>query len=305
MARLRSLSIWVAAALSATGYAQTPTGTILGTVTDPRGAFIPGASISITNQATGGARKVATNATGLTWEAAAANFNYETHNIQGVIEQSTIQELPLNGRSYVQLASLEPGVTVTAGSTAQFNALQYVSVRGSGFRTVYTVDGGNISDNIDTQGGGQSMNLSQDIVEEFQLSELNFDLSTPIAAGGAMNIVTRSATNSFHGSAYFYFRDHNMAAYPALHRSPLNPNPFFARRDPGVYVGGPIKKDKLFFFVDFEHMTQVQAISVQGNVPSFAPLTGVFSSPYHSKQFTAKFDLPHQCPEHDVCALLA
>ena len=65
MARLRSLSIWVAAALSATGYAQTPTGTILGAVTDPRGAFIPGASISITNQATGGARKVATNATGL------------------------------------------------------------------------------------------------------------------------------------------------------------------------------------------------------------------------------------------------
>ena len=340
MPRLRSLSIWVAAALSVTGYAQTPTGTILGTVTDPRGAFIPGASINITNQATGGARKVVTNAVGLfsvpalpageyevraemkgfrtivrpatvlvgetttvdlamtlgeenqviTVEAAAASINYENHNIQGVIEQSTIQELPLNGRSYVQLASLEPGVTVTAGSTAQFNALQYVSVRGSGFRTVYTVDGGNISDNIDTQGGGQSMNLSQDIVEEFQLSELNFDLSTPIAAGGAMNIVTRSGTNSFHGSAYFYFRDHNMAAYPALHRSPLNPNPFFARRDPGVYVGGPIKKDKLFFFVDFEHMTQVQAISVQGNVPSFAPLTGVFSSPYHSKQFTAKFD---------------
>ena len=192
MARLRSLSIWVAAALSATGYAQTPTGTILGTVTDPRGAFIPGASISITNQATGGARKVATNATGLfsvpalpageyevraemkgfrtiirpatvlvgetttvdlamtlgeenqviTVEAAAANINYENHNIQGVIEQSTIQELPLNGRSYVQLASLEPGVTVTAGSTAQFNALQYVSVRGSGFRTFYRFDVG-------------------------------------------------------------------------------------------------------------------------------------------------------------------
>ena len=354
MSKSRSVSTLLALILGAVGftcYAQTPTGTISGTVTDPQGAAIPNAAVTVTSKATGAERKVTTNNAGLysvpalqageyevraessgfrnllrpatvqvgesttvdlpmslgasnqtvTVEAASAQINYENHNIQGVIEQSVIQDLPLNGRSYVQLASLEPGVTISAGSTAQFNALQYVSVLGSGFRTVYTVDGGNISDSIDTQGGGQSMNLSQDIVQEFQLSELNFDLSTPIAAGGAMNIVTRSGSNDWHGSAYFFFRDHNMAAYPALQRDPLNPDPFFVRRDPGVWLGGPIKKDKLFFFFDFEHMTQVQAISVEGNVPSFAPLTGVFSSPYNSKQLTGRFDY-HISTKHTLFA---
>src|SRR6202041_2066522 len=119
-------------------------------------------------------------------------INYETHNIQGVIPRETIQDLPLNGRSYLQLAQLEPGVTVATGSVAQFNALFTVSVLGAGTRTAVTIDGGNVSDNIDVGGGMSSMNFSQDVVQEFQLSEVNFDLATPIAAGGAINGVTRS-----------------------------------------------------------------------------------------------------------------
>lgn len=98
------------------------------------------------------------------------------------------------------------------------------------------------------------------------MSSVNFDASSGIGAGGQVNIVTRSGSNDFHGSGYFFFRDHNMAAFPGLRRpdnpSAFNPNcavpssagckaaqnPFFARRNPGVELGGPIKKDKLFFF---------------------------------------------------------
>ena len=89
----------------------------------------------------------------VTVEAATAQINYESHNVEGVIERANIQDLPLNGRSYLQLAALEPGVTITAGSVAQFNALFTVSVLGAGNRTAVTVDGGNVSDNIDVGGG--------------------------------------------------------------------------------------------------------------------------------------------------------
>jgi len=229
----------------------------------------------------------------VTIEAASAQINYESNAIQGVIDRASVQDLPLNGRSFMQLAVLEPGVTIASGSTAQFNALFTVSVLGAGNRTAYTVDGGNISDNIDTGGGSASLNISQDVVQEFQLSSVNFDLATPISIGGAINVVSRSGTNDFHGSGYFYFRDHNMAAYPGLQRQALAPDPFFVRRNPGATIGGPIKKDKLFFFFNWERIDQVQAIVSQavGYIPNTVDaLTGVYNSPYKGNQYTAKVD---------------
>ncbi len=200
----------------------------------------------------------------VTVEGATAQINYENHEISSVIQRSSIEDLPSNGRQYAQLAALSPGVTVTPGSTAQFNTLFNVSVLGAGNRTVFTIDGGNVSDNIDTGGGNSSMNLSQDTVQEFQLSSVNFDLATPISSGGAINVVTRSGSNNWHGAGYFYFRDHNMAAYPALQRNPLDPNPFFARRNPGGTFSGPLKKDKLFFFFNYEYYNQVQGANRPG-----------------------------------------
>lgn len=226
----------------------------------------------------------------VTVEAATAQINFESHAVQGIVERNTIQELPLNGRSFMQLASLEPGVTISAGTTAQFNTLFTVSVLGAGNRTVFTVDGGNISDNIDVGGGISSMNFSQETVQEFQLSSVNFDLATPIAAGGAINIVTRSGSNNYHGSAYFFFRDHNMAAYPNLQRDPRNSDPFFARRSPGFWLGGPITKEKLFFFFNYEHTNQVQAVSINSSTPSFAALANTYGSPYVAKVFSGRVD---------------
>jgi len=226
----------------------------------------------------------------VTVESATASVNYDTHNVEGVIERANIEDLPLNGRSYLQLAQLEPGVAIIPGTVAQFNVLFQVSVLGSLNHSAITIDGGNVSDNIDVAGGMSSMNFSQETVQEFQLSEVNFDLATPISAGGGINVVTRSGSNDWHGSGYFFYRDHNMAAYPNLQRVASDPSPFFVRRNPGGSLGGPIKKDKLFFFFNYEFLNQVQAVNITSTDPAFALLTNNYGSPYTSKQISGRVD---------------
>jgi len=224
----------------------------------------------------------------VTVEAATAQVEYSMHAIGGVITREKIQDLPLNGRSFLNLAFLEPGVTVGTGTTSQYNSLFSVSVLGGDSnKTSVTVDGGNIRNSIE---GNTGMNFSQEVVEEFQISSVNFDLSTAITSVGSVNVVTRSGGNGFHGSGYFFFRDHNMSAYPGLQRSALSPDPFFARRNPGFWIGGPVKKDRLFFFFNLENLNQTQVVTYVPNVASAAGLAGNYFSPYRGKNLSARFD---------------
>src|SRR5258706_13864281 len=196
--------------------------------------------------------------------AGAAQINTESNSIDGVITRQKIQELPLNGRSFLQLAFLEPGVTASPGTTSQYNSLFSVSVLGGASnKTAITVDGGNVRNSIE---GNTGMNFSQEVIQEFQLSSSNFDLSTGITSVDAVNIISRTGGNEFHGSGYYFFRDHNMSAYPGLKRvcveSPTNPvclsadgkkrveDPYFVRSNPGVWFGGPIKKHRAYFFTN-------------------------------------------------------
>ncbi len=223
-------------------------------------------------------------------EAATAQISYDNNTVQGSIERQSVQEMPLNGRNFMQLATLEPGVTVSPQVMASKNAPIQISILGSPSQyTELTVDGMTIRDELDS-GAGTSMNFSQEIVQEFQVSSVNFDLSTGITASGAVNIVSRSGGNDFHGSAYMFYRDRNLAAYPALKRNAFNPDPYFARKNPGFWLAGPIMKDKLFFFFNYEYMTQVQAISVQPDLASVAPSAGTWGSPYTTKSLTGRFD---------------
>ena len=234
-----------------------------------------------------------------------SQINAESHSIDGVITRQKIQELPLNGRSFLQLAFLEPGVTASPGTTSQYNSLFSVSILGGASnKTAITVDGGNVRNSIEGETG---MNFSQEVIQEFQLSSSNFDLSTGITSVGAVNIVSRSGGNQFHGSGYYFFRDHNMSAYPGLKRvcqeTPNNPvclnegsrkrveDPFFVRSNPGLWFGGPIIKNRAYFFTNYEYTRQVQAFVVQPNVPSVAGLAGNFSSPYNGHLFSVKVDL--------------
>lgn len=135
------------------------------------------------------------------------------------------------------------------------------------------------------------MNFSQDVVQEFQISSVNFDLSTGITGTGAVNIVTRTGGNDFHGNGRFYFRDNNLSAYPALQRSAFNPDPFFARRHSGFQVSGPIKRDRAFFFYDLEHNNQDSVVTILPNSPFFSELAQNASQPYTATQHTARFDI--------------
>ena len=231
----------------------------------------------------------------VTVEAASAQISYDSNTVAGSIERGTIQDIPLNGRSFLQLASLEPGVQVTTGAQGARNAPIQISILGGATAvsfttnsTLITLDGLSVMDMLD--GGNTSLNFSQEMVQEFQLSSANFDVGTGITALGAVNVASRSGGNEFHGSGFYFYRDHNMAAYPALKRSSLNPNPYFVRKDPGFYVGGPIKKDKLFFFFNFENINQVQAVTFQPDLTSIQPLASNFSSPFAYHYRNVRFD---------------
>src|SRR5580765_7955619 len=220
--------------------------------------------------------------------AAAVHVDVETHGISGVVTRQKIQELPINGRSFLQLAFLEPGVSASPGSTSQYNSLFSVSILGGDSnKTAITVDGGNVRNSIE---GNTGMNFSQEVVQEFQLSSSNFDLSTGITSVGAVNIVTRSGGNDLRGSGYFFYRDHDMAAYPALRQDPLNPDPYFARRNPGVWFGGPIVKDRLFYFSNYEYTSQEGVVAFQPNLASASGLTGTFPNPYNGHLFSTRVD---------------
>ena len=341
MIRLNTTTVQLSLGLALFGallWAQAPSGTIAGTVTDETGSVVPNATVTITDKSSGIVRNLTSNTEGIfsapvlisgtytvrveapgfrslvreasvqagvtttvdaqlqvgaaaevvSVEAASSQLRYESHNLEGVVSRKQIESLPLNGRSFLQLAFLEPGVGVSAQRLSQYNAQFSVSILGgAASQTAITVDGGNVRNSIE---GNTGMNFSQEIVEEFQISSVNFDLSTGITGTGSVNVVTRSGGNDFHGAGYFYFRDHNMSAYPALQRNSFNPNPFFARRQSGAWIGGPIKKDKLFFFANIEHNNQDAVVTIQPNVPSFASLAQNASQPYTGNQLSIRFD---------------
>jgi hypothetical protein len=216
--------------------------------------------------------------------AAAPVLNKDDTVVGGTINRDRIENLPLNGRSFLSAAALEPGVSVQYASSSGAgnpNAYFQVSVGGAPWQmTNITVDGSRVNDRIT---GGTSQNFSAESVQEFQISTLGFDLSSGTVSAGAINIVSRTGSNNLHGSSFFFFRDHNMAAFSGLKRpndptafNPLclNPaacdrlqDPFFVRRQYGGTLGGPIKKDKLFFFGNYERNDQVGANTVTFSDP--------------------------------------
>ncbi|HEY7182076.1 MAG TPA: hypothetical protein VIC84_11685, partial [Blastocatellia bacterium] len=149
-------------------------------------------------------------------------------------------------------------------------------------------------------------------VQEFQIQTNHFDLSSGTVGTGAINIVSRTGTNQFHGSGFFFFRDHNMAAFTALRRpTEIQPNgaalspfcanptsadcksvtdPFFVRKQFGGSIGGPIKKDKLFFFVNYERADQVGANTITFTDPALLGFNHVAKQPFKQHLANVRLD---------------
>jgi hypothetical protein len=225
----------------------------------------------------------------ITVEGASPQIRYDSHTVGGVVTQRQIQGLPLNGRNFLELAKLEPGVQPPARST---NNRTFVPALGqpvgnSGRGTRVTVDGGSI---MAVGNGGSALGLSQEVVQEFQISTVNFDLTTGLANGAAINVATRSGGNELHGTAFYFFRDHKLAAYPALNRDPANPDPFFQRRQFGFALGGPIWRDRVFFFGNYERNEQRGVVATTLLEPEFAHLSRITPSPYFGNQLSLRLD---------------
>src|SRR5262249_47068512 len=194
-----------------------------------------------------------------------------------------IAGMPLNGRNYLELARLEPGVEINEGRAFDPTKARYtgVSIGGrSGRETRITIDG---IDAVDEHVGTTTLNLSQETIQEFQVSTSASDASTGLSATGGVNIITKRGTNTIHGGAFAFGRGSSMAARTSF--APTRPD--FDREQWGAHAGGPAVKDRFFWFGSFEKSHESSAIGV--STPYFPNLT-TFAAPYDERSSSVRAD---------------
>ena len=217
-------------------------------------------------------------------EVSATEVSVETSNptLGQVITSEQVTLLPLNGRDFVQLASLTPGATQETNPNSFFTsaASSEVAARGSfslsvgGSRpnaTDWLLDG---VDNNELTAGGIGIFSSIDDVQEFKVLTYNYSAEYGTRAGPTVLVTTKSGSNAFHGSLFEFLRNTSLDAKSFFATSPekFNLNQF------GGSIGGPIRKNKTFFFIDGEQKYQRHGITFTGLVPSEAMRTGDFSA---------------------------
>src|ERR1700731_99596 len=198
-----------------------------------------------------------------------------------VITSEQVAELPLNGRDFVQLATLTPGTTQETNPNSFFNggASSEVSARGTyslsvgGSRaqsTDWLLDG---NDNNELTAGGIAILPSIDAIQEFKVLTYNYSAEYGTRAGPTVLVSTKSGSNNLHGSVFEFFRNTKLDAqsYFAATKEQFNLNQF------GAALGGALEKDKTFFFVDYQGKRQRHGIPFTGLIPTPAMMNGDFS----------------------------
>jgi len=321
-------SILGAALLPVCLLAQDATGKITGVVTDPSGAVVSNAAVTVTNLATNVAKaaksdssgsyqvpllpigkyKVTATAAGfekvtvvsqgnleinqtmridiqlpvgkltdtVVVESAANLVETENATVGGTVSTVAIEELPLNGRNTLDLLGTQPGVTL---SNPDSGAAGNYSIGGQRTDSVtYLLDGGN---NNSLLSNAVVANPNPDAVGEFRVLESNYSAEYGRNAGGIVSVVTKSGTNTLHGSAYDYLRNTDFDANPFFNNSALPaelPVPILKRNQFGVTVGGPVVlpkivngRNKLFFFFSYEGQRQEAVDTSPGKVTTYTP----------------------------------
>ena len=217
--------------------------------------------------------------------AEAPEVQLATSSIGAVVNSTTVRELPLNGRSWTDLATLQPGVGAvqtqasyaTGGLRGNRGFGNQISVAGARpQQNNYRLDG--ISINDYANGGPGSViggNLGVDAIQEFSVLTSNPSAEYGRTSGGVVNAITRSGTNQFHGGTYEFLRNSALDARNFFDASRI---PAFKRNQFGVLAGGPIRKDKTFIFGDYEGIRQSKGITYVDTVPSLAARMGNLST---------------------------
>ncbi|MGH9838519.1 MAG: TonB-dependent receptor [Blastocatellia bacterium] len=332
---IRTLALAVTL-LCGAAYAQQPLGNLAGTVIDPSGAVVSGATITATSLATGTTRTTTTNDQGYfllpTLQAgeyklqisqpgfanhlvdrvivavgqtanieaqlkiagatetvqvsgadAAAAVELQEATVGGVVNTRQIEQLPLNGRNYLELARLQPGVEIQEGRAFDPTKSRYTGVSigsRSGREARITIDG---VDAVDEHVGTTTLNISQETIQEFQISTSSSDTSAGISATGAINVITKRGSNQLHGGGFFFGRSNDFAARPNFSAT----KPDFSRKQYGFSLGGPAIKDRLFWFGSYEKTDEQSAISI--NTPYFPQLT-TFAAPFDETSSNVRAD---------------
>jgi carboxypeptidase family protein len=319
------------------GRAQsTTTSQVNGMVTDKTGAVVPGATVTITNSATGVVYRAVTDNLGTyhitdllpgTYTMEVIKGGFETQHIQGftlvvgqlfqqnislavgqaeqtvsvnaadlllntesshdeqLIESQQIDDMPLNGRDFLQLAQLDAGVVPVSGiagisspASSWASDSGVVTVDVSGLRED---DNSYLYDGVETRNawyGATGLQPDPDMVQEFVM--MNSAAPAQYGVGGAfINVVTRSGTNRFHGTAYEYLRNNDFDARNYF--DVTSSAPPFHQNQFGASVGGPIKRNKMFFFGNYEGFRQLVPSDLYNLVPNANQVAGNFSADSH------------------------
>src|SRR5882762_9243934 len=217
-------------------------------------------------------------------QASSVQVNTEQATVQGVLTSAQIENLPVNGRNFLDLAQLEPGVQIQDGQNFDPTKAGYSSISFGGRfgRTArVNVDGVDVSDE---SVGTTTADIPASAIDEFQLSQSSLDLSEDLTSSGAVNVTTKSGTNALHGEGFYFVRDHTFAA-----ASPGGHDYYLQRHQFGGKLGGPIVKDKLFFFLDGERTKQDAFAAVQVSAP-LSNFSGGFSQPFRENNLLGRMD---------------
>jgi Carboxypeptidase regulatory-like domain len=219
-------------------------------------------------------------------EGSTLEVNTEQATVQGVLTQEQIENLPVNGRNFLDLAQLEPGVQIQDGGDVDPTKKGFAAISFGGRfgRTArIEVDG---VDTSDETVGTTTQDIPQGAIQEFQIGESMLDLSTELTSSGSVNVVTKSGSNTYHGSGFYAFRDQSLNA-----DLPGGSDTYFQRNQYGGNFGGAIIKDKLFFFGDIERTQQAFQIPVQPGPPfNVAADQGAYSAPFRETEGIGRVD---------------
>ena len=328
---LLSAGILAAASLSATAHAQS-TATLSGTVTDPTGAVVPHATVTVRGTGTGLQRTIQTGADGsysvpslqpgeysvtvkapgfadfsvphvalqvdqnvtanahlglasagetIQVESAAPIIDAQTITVGQVIDQTTVQKIPLNGRHFLDLTNLVPGTVVppvTGSLTSASRGLGANSFDSAGQRedsVNFMINGINLDDMSQNQ---ITFQPSIDTTSEFKISNSTPSAEYGRSSGPIVNVATRSGTNAFHGTAFDYLRNNYFDARNFFNRKPTAQNKFI-RNNFGGDLSGPIWRNRTFFFLSYEGLRQDQSLLFNQNVLSPSQRATLVASP--------------------------
>src|SRR5205809_551135 len=306
---------------------ESSTGNISGTVTGPRGASVSGADVTITNKLTGQSTHTTTSPAGTYAVRDLAPGDYVIHvqakgfqpaellvriqsgasvtgdvrlqrlaapsvslvdttspAVRGSETSEQMEQLPTN-RNFLELGNLQPGVQVLEGVALApaKTGVSSVSMVGRSGRTTRTqADGVDITDEAT---GATTQNIPVSGVQELQIFQSSVPPPSTLGAAGVVNVVTKSGGNDFHGQLFGNARDKGagIATFPGGQANPYSREVF------GGNVGGPISKDKLFFFLGGEYFKQDLVAPVVFNVP-FIALDGGHHSPFRDTELDGRLD---------------